>query len=182
MPRSGWCPPCMRSAGAAERERLLDLLEDDRLRQEVALALVARPAVEGAEVAVGDADVRVVEVPVDDERHPRRVVEPVAELVRDATDRDEVAGAEERDRVLVRDPLAVERLRRATVATSVTAGSVERDASRRHLAAARTGARARARARRRRGPSRGTCTARRARAARSCSAASRSSARGTPAG
>ena len=58
-------------AGAAERERLLDLLEDHGLRQQVALALVAGPAVEGAEVAVGDADVRVVEVPVDDERDPR---------------------------------------------------------------------------------------------------------------
>ena len=55
-------------AGAAERERLLDLLEDHRLRQQVALGAVARAAVEGAEVAVGDADVRVVEVPVDDER------------------------------------------------------------------------------------------------------------------
>jgi hypothetical protein len=40
-------------AGAAERQCLLDLLEDDRLRQQVALALVAGAAVEGAEVAVG---------------------------------------------------------------------------------------------------------------------------------
>ena len=55
-------------AGAAERERLLDLLEDHRLRQQVALAPVAGAAVEGAEVAVGDADVRVVDVAVDDER------------------------------------------------------------------------------------------------------------------
>ena len=59
-------------AGAAERERLLDLLEDHRLRQQVALAPVAGAAVEGAEVAVGDADVRVVEVAVDDERDARR--------------------------------------------------------------------------------------------------------------
>ena len=97
-------------AGAADRERLLDLLEDDGLREQVALALVARPAVEGAEVAVRDADVRVVEVPVDDERDPTRVVQPVPDLVRHASDRDEVAGAQERDRVLVRDPLAVARL------------------------------------------------------------------------
>ena len=34
----------------------------------------------------------------------------VADLVRDAADRDEVARAEERDRVLVGDALAVERL------------------------------------------------------------------------
>ena len=96
--------------GAADRERLLDLLVDDRLREEIRLALVARAPVERAEVAVGDADVRVVEVPIDDERHLRGIGEPVAELVRDATDRDEVARAKQRDRVLVRDPLAVERL------------------------------------------------------------------------
>src|SRR5215469_13906642 len=91
---------------AAESERLLDLLEDDRLRQEVALALVARPAVEGAEVAVRDADVRVVEVAVDDERDAFRIVQPVADLVRSPTDRDEVARAEQLDCVLVRDPLS----------------------------------------------------------------------------
>ena len=53
---------------AAERQRLLDLLEDHRPRQDVALAAIARAAVEGAEVAVGDADVGVVDVAVDDER------------------------------------------------------------------------------------------------------------------
>src|SRR3954462_1562056 len=86
-------------AGAAECERLLDLLEDDRLRQEVALARVAGPAVEGAEVAVRDADVRVVEVPVDDERDLIRVVPPVAHFARGAADRDEVSRAEEADSV-----------------------------------------------------------------------------------
>src|SRR5215467_6326461 len=91
---------------AAERERLLDLLEDDRLREQVALALVARPAVEGAEVAVGDADVRVVEIAVDDERDAFRVMEPVADLVRSASHCDEVARAEELDGILVGDPLA----------------------------------------------------------------------------
>ena len=59
---------------ATDREGLLDLLVDDGLREEVALAHVARSAVERAEVAVGDTDVRVVEVPIDDERHPRRIV------------------------------------------------------------------------------------------------------------
>src|SRR5205807_8843886 len=93
-------------AGAAEGERLLDLLEDDRLRQEVALALVAGPAVEGAEVAVRDADVRVVEVAVDDERDLPRIVEPVADLVRSAPDGDEVARPQELEGVFVRDPLA----------------------------------------------------------------------------
>ena len=60
-------------AGAADRERLLDLLEDHRLRQQVALARVARAAVEGAEVADGGADVRVVDVAVDDEGDAVRV-------------------------------------------------------------------------------------------------------------
>ncbi len=101
-------------ARAAERERLLDLLEDDRLRQEVALALVAGPAVEGAEVAVGDADVRVVEVAVDDERDALGVVEPVADLVRGAPDGDEIAGAQELDGVPVRDPLARDRASRGS--------------------------------------------------------------------
>ena len=64
------------------RERLLDLLVDHRLRQQVALARSPGPPVEGAEVAVGDADVRVVEVAVDDERDPRRVGAAGAELVR----------------------------------------------------------------------------------------------------
>src|SRR5262249_20136784 len=96
--------------GAADRERLLDLLEDHGLRQQVALADVAGAAVEGAEVAVGDADVRVVEVPVDDEGDAGGIDLAVAELVGNAADRDEVARAEERGGVLVGDPLAVERL------------------------------------------------------------------------
>ena len=95
---------------AADREGLLDLLVDDGLREEVALAHVARSAVERAEVAVGDADVRVVEVPIDDERHPRRIVQTVPHLVGDAADLDEVARTQERDGVVVRDPLASERL------------------------------------------------------------------------
>ena len=94
---------------AADRECLLDLLVDHGLRQEVALAYVARSPVEGAEVAVGDADVRVVEISIDDERDLRRVVEPVADLVGDPADRHEVARTQECDCVLVRYPLAVER-------------------------------------------------------------------------
>src|SRR5262249_54221655 len=98
-------------AGAAERERLLDLLEGDRLRPQGALACVAWAAIEGAEVAVRVADVRVVEVPVDDERDPVRVGFAVAQLVRRAPDGDEVARLEELDRFGVGDALAVERLR-----------------------------------------------------------------------
>ena len=95
--------------GAAEGERLLDLLEDDRLRQQVALAAVARAAVEGAEVAVGVADVRVVQVPVDDERHAVGLGLAGAQLVGGAADLDEVARAQELDRLVVGDPLAGER-------------------------------------------------------------------------
>ena len=75
-------PALHEDARAADRERLLDLLVDDRLREEVALGAVAGPAVEGAEVAVGDADVRVVDVPVDDERDPVRVGAASAQLRR----------------------------------------------------------------------------------------------------
>ncbi len=101
-PEVGMVAALHEEPGAADREGLLDLLVDHRLRQEVALARVARSAVEGAEVAVGDADVRVVEVPVDDERDPRRVGHAAPDLVRDAADRDEVARAQQRDGVLVR--------------------------------------------------------------------------------
>src|SRR5438132_9560111 len=97
-------------ARAAERDRLLDLLEDDRLREEVALARVAGTAVERAEVAVGVADVRVVEVAVDDEGDAGWVGLPVAELVRRAAHGDEVARLEQGNGVRVRDALAVERL------------------------------------------------------------------------
>ena len=95
--------------GAADRQRLLDLLEDDRLRKEVALAAVARTAVEGAEVAVRVADVRVVDVPVDDERHAPRVDPAVAKLIGRAADANEVAAPQEHERVLVVQPLPAER-------------------------------------------------------------------------
>ena len=100
----------MSRPGAADRERLLDLLEDDGLRQEVALARVTGAAVEGAEVAVRVADVRVVDVAVDDERHARRIGLAGAKLVGGAADGDEVTRLEQRQRVLVGDPLARERL------------------------------------------------------------------------
>src|ERR1700750_195887 len=95
-------------AGAAERERLLDLLEDHRLRQEVTLARVAGPAVERTELAVRVTDVRVVQVAVDDEGDPRRVGLAVAHLVGGAADRARVARVETRQRFAVRDALAVD--------------------------------------------------------------------------
>jgi hypothetical protein len=124
--------------GAAQRERLLDLLEDDRLRQEVTLTPVAGAPVERAEVAVGDADVRVVQVAVDDEGDAGRVDLAVAEYVRSASDGDEIPRVEQRDRVVVRDPLPVERLgedfRDAQVtppSRCLAPGLPERDARRR---------------------------------------------------
>src|SRR5437773_11817568 len=102
--------PLHQEPGAAERDRLLDLLEDDRLRQEIPLARVSGAAVEGAEVAVRVADVRVVQVAVDDERDPRGIGPAVAELVRDPADGDEVARLEELDRLVGGDALPVEGL------------------------------------------------------------------------
>src|SRR5919198_1069060 len=88
-PEVGVVAALHQQAGAADRERLLDLLEDDRLGEEVALVAVARAPVEGAEVAVRVADVRVVQVPVDDERDAGRIGAAAAEFVRRAADRDE---------------------------------------------------------------------------------------------
>src|SRR5262245_6156183 len=122
--------PALHEEGrAAERERLLDLLVDDRLREEVALARVAGPAVERAEVAVRVADVRVVQVPVDDERDPVRVSLARAELLGGAAHRHEVAALEERQRVGVRDPLAGERLVEDLGDAHAVTGSVTRKRS-----------------------------------------------------
>src|SRR4029079_2346714 len=93
---------------AAERQRLLALLEDDRPRQHVALAGVAGPAIEGAERAVGVADVRVVQVAVDDERDDPRVGAAVPGLVGAPSHSHEVARAQELRGVGVGDPLAAE--------------------------------------------------------------------------
>ena len=95
---------------AAERERLLDLLVDHGLRQHVALAGVARPPVERAEVAVGDADVGVVDVAVDDERDLVRVALARTHLVGGATDGHEVARAQQAGGILVGEPGSVEHL------------------------------------------------------------------------
>src|SRR4029079_4001154 len=106
----GMVPSLHQQAGAAEREGLLDLLEEDRLRQQVALTSVAGTAVERAELAVRVTDVRVVEVAVDDERDPRGVGLAVADLVRRAADSDEVARGEQRQRLVVGDALAFDGL------------------------------------------------------------------------
>ena len=109
-PEVGMVAALHEQAGAAHRERLLDLLEDDRLREQVALVAVARAAIEGAEVAVGDADVRVVEVAVDDERDPLGIGLAPPQLVGRAAHCHELARAQQRHRLLLGDALAIERL------------------------------------------------------------------------
>ena len=94
--------------------------------EEVALARVARPAVEGAEVAVRVADVRVVDVPVDDEGDAAPVELAVAKLVGGATHGHEVAAAQERQGVVVRDALAGERLVEDVSRAHASIGSVTR--------------------------------------------------------
>ena len=127
---------------AAERERLLDLLVDHRLGQDVALARVARAPVEGAEVAVGDADVRVVDVPVDDERDLVGIGLARAHLVGRAADRDEVARAQQRRGVVVLEPArprapARESPATGRVATSTAIGVSVRERWRRSATRAR---------------------------------------------
>src|SRR4029079_13043660 len=97
-------------SGAADRQGLLDLLEDDRLREQVPLGAVARAPVEGAEVAVRDADVRVGDVAVNDERDPDTVRAASSSLVRGLPDRHQVLGLEEGHCLVVGDSLAVQGL------------------------------------------------------------------------
>ena len=96
-------------ARPTDRKRLLDLLEDDRFRQQVPLGAVARPAIEGAEVAVGDANVRVVDVAIDDERDPAGVGASRSERLCRLPDRDEILRLEQRQRLGVGDPFPGER-------------------------------------------------------------------------
>ncbi len=61
-------PALYQDLHAAQGFRLVDLLADFLERERVALVMLGT-TIEGAEPAVGDADVRIVDVPVDDERH-----------------------------------------------------------------------------------------------------------------
>src|SRR5262249_59742335 len=74
-------------------------------------APVAGLPVEGAEVAVRVADVRVVDVAVDNEGDAGGVGPAAAQLVRDAADRDEIVRGEQRQGVGVADPFSVQRFR-----------------------------------------------------------------------
>ena len=77
-------------AGAVERQCLLDFAPDLLERQEIPFR-VARLAVEGAEPALVDADVRVVDVAVDVVGRDRRIVEAIPDLVRRQSQIEEVA-------------------------------------------------------------------------------------------
>src|SRR5436305_6396555 len=92
-------------ARAVERQRLLHLAADLLERQQVALR-VPRLAVEGAEPALVDADVRVIDVAVDVVRGDRRIVEAVAHLVGGQTQVEQVAFDEQRMRIASRDAAA----------------------------------------------------------------------------
>ena len=66
----GVVPPLQQQRRATEAERLLDLPEDDLLGEDVPTR-VTRAAVKGTEIAVGHAEVGVVDVSIDDERDTR---------------------------------------------------------------------------------------------------------------
>ena len=95
-------------ARAAERDRLLDLLPDLLEREDVALR-VARGPVERAERAAVDADVRVVDVPVDLIRDAPGRMEPAPHRVRRASGLEERRLAEEGEAVVPRQAPAAAR-------------------------------------------------------------------------
>src|SRR6266516_3562119 len=70
---------------AAERFELVDLAADLLEREHVALGVLGSP-VERAKLAVGDAHVRVIDVPVDDVADHVLRVQPPARLVRERTE------------------------------------------------------------------------------------------------
>ena len=76
-----------------------DLLHRHRVGQGLPLGLAER-----AELAPVDADVRRVDVPVDDEIHPVAVLPPVGE-VRHLPHKEDVPGSEEGEGVLLREPV-----------------------------------------------------------------------------
>ena len=99
---------------AAEGDRLLDLLVELLARQDVGVG-VARLAVEGAEVADGGADVRVVDVAVDVVRAVRLRVQPQRDGVRGPAEFVQVAAREQRDALVRRQPRAVNGFREDAV-------------------------------------------------------------------
>ena len=89
----------------AQGQRLLDLGRELLLGQQVPLAR-RQVAVERAEGALGDADVRVVDVAVDDVGDDALRMEPLAHGVGEQAQLQQVGLAEERDPLLPGEPLA----------------------------------------------------------------------------
>jgi hypothetical protein len=90
---------------AAERLGLADLLPHGLLRERVFLGMAGR-AVEGAELAVGDAGVGVVDVAVDDVGGDGLGVEPAADRVGALAELGEAPLLEQEERVGVRQAAA----------------------------------------------------------------------------
>jgi hypothetical protein len=68
-------------SGSAEVDRLLDLAADLVEGEDVGFGVLRVRPVEGAELAAVDADVRVVDVAIDDVGRDPRVVQAVPDLV-----------------------------------------------------------------------------------------------------
>ena len=88
------------NAGAAERDGLLDLLQDGVEREDVAV-LRAHGPVEGAEGAILGAEIGVVDVAIDLVGGHARIVFLLAQLIRGHADADQVVGPEEIERFLL---------------------------------------------------------------------------------
>ena len=94
-----------RSPGSRDLDLGQHLVDRERPR-----LLVARLAVEGAELAIGDADVRVVRIGVDDERHDALRQAREADVAGKGADLQQRRLRQEIPPVLALEPLAVERL------------------------------------------------------------------------
>ena len=89
-------------AGSAQVECFLNLVEDDLVREDVALG-VAHGAIEGAEAAVLGAEIGVVDVAVDDVADHAFRMELAPDGVGLHADTDEVIGCEQFYSFLFRD-------------------------------------------------------------------------------
>jgi len=98
-------PALHQDASAVEGQRLLDLAADLLERQQIPLGVAGLP-VEGAEAALVDADVGVVDVAVDVVGGDRGVVEAVAHLVGGHSELQQVAVEQQRMGIAGRDAAA----------------------------------------------------------------------------
>src|SRR6516225_2425147 len=85
--------------GASKINRFLDLVEDLFLRQDVSF-LVAHRAIERAEAAILGAEVRVVDIPVDDVGNDAFRMKLLSHRIRRHPDPDKVVGRKKIDQFL----------------------------------------------------------------------------------